>query len=90
MAQVKMHMRFIFIILFGLMAPAYADTSPETFMSEQAARRHCPKDTIVWLNVTRGVYYLQGERLYGKTQPGGYVCELEATKAGYAGSWTLQ
>jgi len=53
-----------------------------TFTSEQEAQQHCPADTVVWLNLPTGIYHLKGERWYGRTKNGAYVCEKEADQAG--------
>lgn len=53
------------------------------FDTETAAQKHCPKDVVVWLNTRSGVYHLKGERWYGNTEYGAYVCEQDADTAGY-------
>jgi hypothetical protein len=52
------------------------------FETEAAAQRHCPSDTVVWLNTKSGIYHLKGERWYGNTKYGAYVCKKEADAAG--------
>jgi hypothetical protein len=32
------------------------DASLSTFSSEVQAQQHCPKDTVVWLNLPTGIY----------------------------------
>jgi hypothetical protein len=54
----------------------------QTFSTEQLAKQHCPTDTVVWLNLPTGVYHFKGERWYGNTKSGAYVCQKEADKAG--------
>ena len=53
-----------------------------TFTTEQDAQRHCPADNVVWLNLPTSIYHLKGERWYGRTKHGAYVCEKEADQAG--------
>jgi hypothetical protein len=53
------------------------------FRTEQQAQNHCPKDAVVWLNPARGSYHFKGQKPYGNTKGGAYVCEKEAEKAGY-------
>ncbi len=53
------------------------------FDTEAGAQRQCPKDAVVWLNTRSGVYHLKGERWYGNTEHGAYVCQKEANLAGY-------
>jgi hypothetical protein len=52
----------------------------QTFTNEQAASRHCPADTIVWLNTSSANYHFKGDPWYGRTQRGTYVCKAEADK----------
>jgi hypothetical protein len=52
------------------------------FTTEDAAQRHCPADVVVWLNTRSGIYHLKGERWYGRTKHGAYVCKKEADSAG--------
>lgn len=42
----------------------------------------CPGDTVVWLNQNTGVYHLPGDRWYGHTKSGAYVCEKQAMAKG--------
>ena len=55
----------------------------QTFTNEQAARRHCPADTIVWLNTSTANYHFKEDPWYGRTQRGatfaidGWVAEIE-------------
>jgi hypothetical protein len=41
---------------------------------------------VVWLNVESGIYYHKGDRFYGRTKRGAYICEKEAAVAGYRAS----
>ena len=72
------------VILLALFTvPAYAQSNrPAIFNSEQEAQNHCPKDVVVWLNLPTGVYHFQGERWYGNTRAGAYVCQKEADASG--------
>lgn len=54
----------------------------QTFTSEQEAQRHCPADTVVWLNTSSANYHFKGDPWYGRTQRGAYVCKGEADKNG--------
>jgi hypothetical protein len=72
----------IVLLLFGLPVVALtADALPQ-FPTEQQAQQHCPTDTVVWLNLPTGVYHLKGQRWYGRTKRGAYVCRIEADSAG--------
>jgi hypothetical protein len=52
------------------------------FQAERQAQLHCPKDTVVWLNLRSGIYHFIGQRWYDNTVSGAYVCEKEADQAG--------
>ena len=73
-------------------APAHRTTAPSAaantgsgqFSTEQAAKAHCPGDTIVWANTSGSkAYHASGDRYYGKTKRGAYMCQKEADQAGY-------
>lgn len=54
-----------------------------TFRYEAQAHRHCPGDTVVWLDLRRGRYYLKGQSRYARGFDGSYVCRNEARDSGY-------
>ena len=71
------------VLLTVIAAPVYAqNVRPMVFNTEQQARQHCPADTVVWLNLPTGVYHFAGQRWYGRTKSGAYVCRKEADAAG--------
>jgi hypothetical protein len=37
---------------------------------------------VVWLNLPTMIWHYQGQRWYGRTKKGTYVCEKEAAEAG--------
>ncbi|HEY0803226.1 MAG TPA: hypothetical protein VGD54_20495 [Steroidobacteraceae bacterium] len=53
------------------------------FQNEMQAQRHCPDDTVVWLNYPKGIYYVEGQRLYAQGRTGIFVCQKEARSSGY-------
>jgi hypothetical protein len=59
-----------------------ASSTLTNFDTEDTAQAHCPRDTVVWLNIPSGIYHYKGERWYGRTKHGAYVCEKEAIGAG--------
>lgn len=42
----------------------------------------CPGDVIVWVNTKSGVYHFQGERYFGSTKTGKFMCEKDARAEG--------
>ena len=67
-------------------APAAAPGGPSAgetqFESAAQARIHCPGDTVVWANLASKAYHYYGERRYGATRHGAYMCENDAIGAG--------
>jgi hypothetical protein len=46
----------------------------------------CSGDATVWLDPQTQVYYLKGDKFFGKTNRGGYNCRKQADAAGYRAS----
>ncbi len=53
------------------------------FRYQAQAQRHCPDDSVVWLDFRRGRYYLKGQKRYGLGFTGSFVCSSEARASGY-------
>jgi hypothetical protein len=70
------------VLFFTSIFPSSAAPPAQHFQSEPEAQRHCPKDTVVWVNTKTGIYHLKGERWYGRTKDGAYVCRKEANAEG--------
>jgi hypothetical protein len=62
--------------------PPIREVGLTEFPNEQQAQKHSPADTVVWLNLPSGIYHFKGERWYGSTRRGTFVCEKEADQAG--------
>jgi hypothetical protein len=75
-------MRSQLLALFLSTVAAVPALAQAMFPSEQQAQQHCPRDTVVWLNIPTRIYHMPGMRWYGTTRSGAYVCEKEADKAG--------
>jgi hypothetical protein len=79
-------MRRTLICLAALVVVGFFSALPAAdlgqFATESAARQHCPRDTVVWLNIPTMIWHYKGERWYGRTKHGAYVCEKEAAAAG--------
>jgi hypothetical protein len=60
--------------------------SLSTFGSEREAQGHCPKDTVVWLNLPTMIWHYKGQRWYANTKHGAFACEKEAGASGARGT----
>ena len=70
-------------IAVPLAAPGFAASPPPpTYPTEAAAKQACPNDIVVWLNTRTGIYHYKGQKWYGATTVGAYVCKAEADMAG--------
>lgn len=54
-----------------------------SFRYEAQAQRYCPNDAVVWLDFSRGVYYLKRQRRYARGASGSFVCRDEARASRY-------
>ena len=61
---------------------AAAPTGASDFASEALAKAHCPADTVVWANLKSKIYHFSGNKDYGTTKEGAYMCEKEALGQG--------
>jgi hypothetical protein len=43
----------------------------------------CSDDATVWVDLEAHLYYLKGDKSFGKTKRGGYNCRKQADAAGY-------
>jgi len=68
-----------------ILAAVSAHAEPvKAFQTEAAAKRHCPKDEVVYgENKSGGIYHLKGSRYYGHLKDGKYVCRREADAGGW-------
>jgi type IV secretory pathway VirB10-like protein len=59
-----------------------APTGANQFAAEALAKAHCPVDTVVWANLDSKVYHFAGNKNYGTTKDGAYMCEKDAMGQG--------
>lgn len=57
--------------------PAVPD--PKQFTTDTAAAATCPKDVVVWVNLSSKIWHLKGTKTYGTTKHGTFMCETDAT-----------
>jgi hypothetical protein len=75
------------LALMTVLLPCFAIAAPFTaplanFPTAQEAQQHCPTDLVVWLDLPTRTYHYRGQRWYGSTKSGAYVCRNEAVRAG--------
>lgn len=58
----------------------------ETFAVERQAQMHCPKDTVVWLNLPTMIWHNKGQRWHANTKHGAFACQNEAAAGGARGT----
>lgn len=63
-------------------APSGSSSGEVQFETAGQARSHCPGDTVVWANLASKTIHYYGERRYGATRRGAYMCEADAKSAG--------
>jgi hypothetical protein len=71
---------FFMALILGLSSPVSASSQVDTsavpqFKTEQSAQRHCPGDTVVWLNTYSGIWHYRGIKYWMNTKYGAFVCE---------------
>jgi hypothetical protein len=54
----------------------------QTPVHQPPASMTCPGDKLVWVNTHSHVYHFKGERYFGSTKEGKFICERDADKEG--------
>ncbi len=71
----------------GAMTGAAASTSAGStagrFANEADATRACGGSNVVWGNTSTKVFHVQGDRYYGHTKRGAFMCKSTATAGGF-------
>ena len=66
-------------------AAAPASGKPEganQFAAESQAKAHCPSGLVIWANLDSKIYHFAGNKDYGHTKQGAYMCEKDAETQG--------
>ncbi|HJS87766.1 MAG TPA: hypothetical protein VJ779_20120 [Acetobacteraceae bacterium] len=63
-----------FVVSVSAMAQPTIHTPP--------ADLECPGDKMVWVNTRSHIYHFQGERYFGATKNGKFMCERDADREG--------
>ena len=59
-----------------------APVGANQFANEGLAKAHCPRDIVVWANLDSRIYHFGGNKNYGNTKEGAYMCEKDALGQG--------
>jgi hypothetical protein len=74
----------VVVTMPGLALAQNAASPPQTLtLYKNANSAACSGDATVWVDPQTRLYYVKGDRLFGKTPRGGYNCSRQATAAGY-------
>lgn len=68
-------------IALGQQTPAKPAAKVTLYKTADSAA--CSGDVAVWVDPDAHVYYVKGDKLFGKTRHGGYNCRKHVEAAGY-------
>jgi hypothetical protein len=63
-------------------ATSTAPKGANQFLTEAAAKVHCPDDTVIWANTKSKIYHFSDNSNYANTESGFYMCERDTGAAG--------
>ena len=69
--------------VFFIVASSFDASAMQLFRYEAQAQRHCPKDSVVWLDFRKRTYYSKRQKLYARGTNGSFVCRSEVPAYGY-------
>ena len=61
---------------------ATAPTGANQYATEGQAKFRCVGGTVVWANLNSKIYHFSGNKTYGQTKSGAYMCERDAQGQG--------
>ena len=61
---------------------ATAPTGANQYATEGQAKFRCVGGTVVWANLDSKIYHFSGNKTYGQTKAGAYMCERDAQTQG--------
>ena len=61
---------------------ATAPTGANQYATEGQAKFRCVGGTVVWANLNSKIYHFSGNKTYGQTKAGAYMCERDAQGQG--------
>jgi hypothetical protein len=68
------------LVALGLLSGA--GTQAQTPTHIPPTELSCKDDQVVWVNTRSGVYHYRGERYFGSTRQGKFICEKDALREG--------
>ncbi len=76
--------KLVATLMLGLAAASAgaAISIAQTPQHTPPANLSCPGDKVVWVNTRSGIYHFRGERYFGSTIEGEFMCEREADRHG--------
>jgi hypothetical protein len=84
MRNLPTHAMCLLTVLIVADGATPATATPLTpYRYESQAQRHCPDDTVVWLDFRKGIYYFKRQTRYARGSTGSFVCRDEARSNGY-------
>jgi hypothetical protein len=63
-------------------APTTTGIAAGEFKTEALAKASCPTDIVVWANLDSKIYHFSGNKSFGNTKEGAYMCEKVALGQG--------
>ena len=70
------------VIAVALAIGAVSTGGAQTPTHAPPAGMTCPGDRLVWVNTRSHVYHFQGERYFGSTKHGKFICQHDADLEG--------
>ena len=70
------------LLLLGFAIAAQSAEPLASFPTALEAQQNCPTDLVAWLDPPTRTYHYRGQRWYGSTKNGAYVCRNVAVRAG--------
>jgi hypothetical protein len=61
---------------------ATSPLSAQTPFHEPPAGMTCPGDQLVWVNIPSHIYHFKGQRYFGSTKSGKFMCQRDADHEG--------
>ncbi len=73
---------FATLVAIAMACAAPLESFAQTPRHDPPAGMTCPGDRLVWVNTRSGIYHFQGERYFGSTKRGKYICQHDADLEG--------